>query len=683
MLERMFECEGELDWLGELNDQQRQAAIAPPDRPLLILAGAGSGKTATLAARVAWLIAQGLAPERILLLTFTRRAARELLRRTRALLERAGIAARGQVVGGTFHSVAWRLIRLHAEPLGLPPQLSVLDAGDSADLLDFVREELGYAESGKRFPRKATLADIYSRTINAQRPLSEVLSEQFPWCEPYGDEVGRIFSRYGRRKRDAQALDLDDLLLYWRALATHSAAGARLAAMFDHLLVDEYQDVNALQVDIVHSLGRARRGVTVVGDDLQAIYSFRAASAEHILGFPTMFADAAVATLERNYRSTQPILDVANAVSEQAERRHPKRLQSVRGAGRRPELVVCRDEAEEAAAVADRVLAEHEGGVALREQAVLMRAAHHSDPLELELGRRRVPYVKYGGIRYLEAAHVKDFLSLLRLVGNPSDQVSWFRVLQLLEGVGPRVARRLVDALDPSMATLVEQWASSPAVPDQARADGQALVEAVAAAAAAQAAPGTQAWLLCTALTPFIRRRYPDAEPRLHDLGVLADAAARAPGLEQFAAELALDPPQSSADFAGPPKLEEDYLVLSTIHSAKGLEWDVVHLIHVSDGNLPSDMALSAREGLGEERRLLYVALTRARRMLHVYVPIRYFHRPSGVDDAGGLGKISRFLTDDVELLCEVVQPTESSPPLVGEQIHEQVTVAVDELWRC
>jgi DNA helicase-2/ATP-dependent DNA helicase PcrA len=668
------------DWLSELNEQQRAAVTAPPGRPLLILAGAGSGKTATLSARVAWLIAEGLAPERILLLTFTRRAARAMLVRTRALLERAGIAARGRVVGGTFHSIAWRLVREYAEPLGLPPRLSVLDAGDSADLLDVVRQELGYAESGRRFPRKGTLADIYSRTVNAQRPLSGVLAEQFPWCEPHTEDIGRIFSRYGARKRGAQALDLDDLLLYWRALAQHEVAGARLAGMFDHLLVDEYQDVNTLQVDIVVALRRENRGVTVVGDDLQAIYGFRAASAEHILSFGTLFEDAGTATLEQNYRSTQPILDVANAVAAAAERSHPKRLRSAQGDGQRPQLVFCRDETEEASAVAERVLAEHERGIPLREQAVLMRAAHHSDLLELELGRRRIPYVKYGGIRYLEAAHVKDFLCLLRLVTNPADQVSWFRILQLLEGIGPRVARQILDTLELDPATLPAQWASSTAVPPAARADGATLVEALAAAGA-QRAVGTQAGLLRDALTPFVRRRYPDADARLHDLAVLVDAAGAASTLEQFAAELALDPPQSSADFAGRPKLDEDYLVLSTIHSAKGLEWDLVHVIHASDGNLPSDMALSAREGLDEERRLLYVALTRARRGLTIYVPVRYFHRPRGSDDASGFGKVSRFLTDEVQSLCEIVQRQEPAPALAGSEIHEQVTVAVDALW--
>jgi DNA helicase-2/ATP-dependent DNA helicase PcrA len=677
----MFESDGDAGWLGELNGRQRIAATAPGDRPVLILAGAGTGKTATLSARVAWLIAEGLVPERILLLTFTRRAARELLSRTGALLERAGISSRGRVVGGTFHSVAWRLIRLHAEPLGLPPRLSVLDAGDGADLLDLVRQELGCAESGKRFPRKATLADIYSRTVNAQRPLSEVLAEQFPWCEPHVEEIGRIFACYGRRKREAQSLDLDDLLLYWRALARHEVAGLRLAAMFDHVLVDEYQDVNALQVDIVAALRQDNRGLTVVGDDLQAIYGFRAASAEHILSFPALFADAATVTLERNYRSTQPILDVANVVAAQAERHHPKRLRSARGDGRRPQLVLCRDEAEEAILVADRVLAEHERGVALREQAVLMRTAHHSDLLELELGRRRIPYVKYGGIRYLEAAHVKDFLCLLRLVSNPADRISWFRVLQLVEGIGPRLAGRILEAFDLDGEALPVQWASSPVIPDRPRREGAALVETLAAAGA-EAAPGVQAELLRGALAPFVRRRYPDADARLHDLAVLAGAAAKAATLEHFAAELALDPPQSSADFAGPPRLDEDYLVLSTIHSAKGLEWELVHLIHVSDGNLPSDMALSSPDGLEEERRLLYVALTRARRGLEIYVPIRYFHHPRGADDASGLGKASRFLTDEVESLSDVQHPSDSPPTLAVAQIHEQVSVELDALWQ-
>ena len=668
---------GQADWLDELNAEQRAAATAAADAPLLVLAGAGSGKTLTVAARVAWLVSRGVPAERILLLTFTRRAARAMVSRTRAFLDQAGIAS-GAVVGGTFHSVAWRLVRLYAEPLGLPPRLSVLDAGDAADLLDLVRHDLGHAESGTRFPRKATLADIYSRTVNAQQPLSATLAAQFPWCEPHIEEIGRIFRGYGERKRQAHLLDLDDLLLYWRALATHERAGPSLAGMFDHVLVDEYQDVNTLQVEIVQALRRDNRGLTVVGDDFQAIYGWRAASADHILRFTDAHRDASAVTLERNYRSTQAILDLANAVSEQAERRHPKTLSSARGDGRRPELVLCRDESEEALAVADRVLAHHERGVALREQAVLMRTAHHSDLLELELGRRRVPFVKYGGIRYLETAHVKDFLALVRVTVNPSDDVSWFRVLQLLDGVGPRIARRLLDSFDPTCPA--RPFGALRGVSSAAQEGADRLAGTVETARALHE-PGAQAQLLTDALEPLLRRRYADAHARLHDLSLLVGQAQSAASLEELVSELALDPPSSSADFAGPPRLDEDYLVLSTIHSAKGLEWDAVHVIHASDGNLPSDMALASPEGLDEERRLFYVALTRARHSLHVYAPLRFFHRPNGDDDANGLGKLSRFITAEVRERCTVTQQTEVAPPLVGAEIHERVTVAVDELW--
>lgn len=665
----------------ELNPEQRAAATAPADRPLLVLAGAGSGKTLTLSARVAWLVTHGLAAERILLLTFTRRAARAMISRTRTLLDRAGVRA-GTIVGGTFHSVAWRLVRLYAEPLGLPSRLSVLDAGDTADLLDVVRQELGYAESGRRFPRKGTLADVYSRTVDAQQPLSETLAANFPWCEPYGEEIAAIFRAYGRRKREALALDLDDLLLYWRALATHPRAGPKLAEMFDHLLVDEYQDVNALQVEIVEALRRENRGLTVVGDDFQAIYGWRAASAEHIIGFGDRFPDASTVTLDRNYRSTQPILEAANAVAAQAERRHPKTLRATRAGGTRPELVLCRDESEEALAVVERVLAHHERGVALRQQAVLMRTAHHSDLLELELGRRGIPFAKYGGIRYLEAGHVKDFLALVRVVVNPADEVSWFRVLQLLEGVGPVAARRILDALEPARpGGLAARWAALDFLPAPARASGAPLVEAIASAAAL-VLPGPQADLLRARLEPLLRRRYPDADVRLRDLELLVAQAAASNSLEEFASELVLDPPTSSSDVAGPPHLDEDYLVLSTIHSAKGLEWDCVHVIHVSDGNLPSDMALTTPEGLDEERRLLYVALTRARTELHVYAPVRYFHRPRGDDDGNGLGQLSRFLTPEVRAACDETTHVEPETAVVGAEIHERVTVAVDELWR-
>jgi DNA helicase II / ATP-dependent DNA helicase PcrA len=663
-------------WLDELNPQQR-AAATHPEGPLLILAGAGTGKTTTLCARLAWLVAEGAASERILLLTFTRRAARELLQRARGL-----VPASARVLGGTFHSVGHRLVRRHASALGLPGGFGVLDAGDAADLLDLLREEAGHAAARTRFPRKATLLDIYSRTVNAQRPLSEVVAEHFPWCEEHREAISALLKAYTARKRSLGVVDLDDLLLFWRALAADRVIGPALAASFDHVLVDEYQDVNGLQVDIVRALAGFGAAVTAVGDDFQAIYGFRSASAAHILDFPEHFAEAAVVTLERNYRSTQPVLDAANALAEQAERAFPKRLQAVKEGGTAPSVTFCRDESAQAAEVCDRVLEARERGMELRAQAVLMRAGHDSDLLELELARRRVPFVKYGGLRYLEAAHVKDLLALLRLADNPADDVAFFRVLQLVEGVGPVSARRALAALDGEPDRFTAWPSAREALPAGARAGADELIAALLAARAEpRAGPRTER--LRDAVAPLVRARYPDGAVRLQDLDQLVAAAHRAGDPRHFIAELVLDPPQSSSDLAQPPSLDEDYLVLSTIHSAKGLEWDAVHVLAVYDGNFPACLSAGSSESIAEERRLLYVAMTRARRALHLYVPVRYHHRPRGSDDAYGYGKPSRFLTDAVLARCDVRRlPDDPFAPLPGGRApRRRITVTPDALF--
>src|SRR3954447_6415885 len=432
---------GEQYWLSDLNCEQR-AAATHDGGPLLILAGAGTGKTTTLCARVAWLVSSGIPAERLLLLTFTRRAARELLQRARGL-----VPASSRVLGGTFHSVAHRLVRRHAAALGLPGGFGVLDAGDAADVLDLLREEAGHATSRSRFPKKGTLLDLYSRTVNAQAPLSGVIEEHFPWVSEHREAISALFRAYTARKRELGVCDLDDLLLYWRALAADEVIGPRLASAFDHVLIDEYQDVNGLQVDLARSLGSFGPTVTAVGDDFQAIYGFRSASAAHILDFPEHFPGTRVVTLERNYRSTQPVLDAANALAAQATRAFQKRLRADREGGVRPRVMWVRDEAAQAEEVCDRILEAREQGMELRAQAVLARTGHDSDMLELELTRRRVPFHKYGGLRYLEAAHVKDFVATLRLVDNGADDVAWFRVLQLVEGIGPATARKLMAAM--------------------------------------------------------------------------------------------------------------------------------------------------------------------------------------------------------------------------------------------
>ncbi len=483
-------------------------------------------------------------------------------------------------------------------------------------------------------------------------------------------------------------LDLDDLLLYWRALAVDEVLGPRIGGAFEHVLVDEYQDVNGLQVDIVRGLRATQPGLTVVGDDFQAIYGFRAASARHILDFPEQFPGTHTVTLERNYRSTEPILAVANAVSAQDRRGFPKRLWTERAGGVAPQLVFPRDESAQAGEVCDRVIAAREEGMELRMQAVLFRTGHDSDLLELELTRRDIPFVKYGGLRYLDAAHVKDLIALLRLTDNPSDELSWFRLLQLLDGVGPIRARRILDALRaaPEEPPELARWAQAEMhVPESSREQAGVVIAALAEAGAdAPSSTGEQVERLCAAIAPLIRLRYADGAIRVGDLDQLAAAARSSQDIRHFVSELVLDPPASSADIAGPPHLDEDYLVLSTAHSAKGLEWDAVHVIAAYDGNFPADMSTSSEEGIAEERRLFYVALTRARRRLHVYVPARYYHRPHGGDDAHGYGQASRFLTAAVQELFSCERPAAAEPAIGARSLRgsdRRIEVSLDALF--
>jgi DNA helicase-2/ATP-dependent DNA helicase PcrA len=619
--------------------------------PLLVVAGAGSGKTWTLACRVARLVDRGVLPERILLLTFTRRAAREMLSRAERL---TGERSVGRVWGGTFHSVGNRLLRLHGRALGLRPDFTVMDRTDSADLMDLIRGDLGLAATERRFPRKDTLADIYSRTVNAQTKLREVLEADFPWCAEELDGIRHIFEDYTGRKREHHCLDYDDLLLYWHALA-RTRAGERVAAMFDHVLVDEYQDTNALQADILCATRPTGQDLMVVGDDAQAIYSFRAATVRNIMEFPDRFPGTRLVRLEQNYRSTQPILDVSNAVIAMSPQRHEKTLWSERRSERQPVLLTCLDEPEQSDAVCRAVLEHREQGVSLKEQAVLFRAGHHSDLLEVELSRRNIPFVKYGGLKFMEAVHVKDALAVLRVLENPLDEVSWFRVFQLLEGVGPATARRLVRELSPN-GEAVQEWlrrlATDTAVPGPAR-PGIDELASVARDCGDDVPPPAQLGRVRRFLEPILARRYDHADARLRDLEQLEQLAAGYPTRGRFLADLALDPPTSTAELAGPPLLDEDYLVLSTIHSAKGGEWDVVHVIHAADGMIPSDMASGDEDRIEEERRLLYVALTRARDALYVYFPLRYHRRNHAYEDRYHHAQITRFLPEDVRELFE------------------------------
>jgi DNA helicase-2/ATP-dependent DNA helicase PcrA len=676
------------------------AAVAHGEGPLLIVAGAGTGKTMTLAARVASLIERGVPAERILLLTFSRRAAREMLSRAERM---TGSPDAGRVWGGTFHAVANRLLRLAGRPLGLRPDFTVLDQADGADILNLIRHELGFSARERRFPRKETLASIYSRTVNSGEKLGYVLDRDYPWCREEAEGIRQIFRAYTTRKRQQNVLDYDDLLLFWKALACGEQTGPQLAAMFDHLLVDEYQDTNALQADILE--GMRPPGVsggcnlTVVGDDAQSIYGFRAATIRNILEFPTRFPGATVITLEQNYRSTSPILAASNAAIALSPQRHLKTLWSERDGMRVPTLRTCLDEAEQSGAVCRDVLEHREQGVPLKAQAVLFRAAHHSDLLEIELARRNIPFIKYGGLKFMEAAHVKDMLSLLRVLENPWDEVGWFRVLQLPDGIGPATARRVMAELgvrrdgagdggagetDRVRSPLVKMLDEPLDVPRSAAAGLGDLRAALADCMEEEAiTPAGQLERLRSFLEPVFARKYGSPGARLRDLDQLELLASGYSSRGRFLSELTLDPPSSTGDLAGPPLLDEDYLVLSTIHSAKGLEWDVVHLIHAADGMIPSDMATGDEDQIEEERRLLYVAMTRARDALHVYFPMRYYRRPRGLEDPHTYSQLSRFLEPkEVHRHFEKIAPaTDPHDELVDVTGTASVDAFLAGLW--
>jgi len=674
--------------IDRLNPEQRAAATFEGDQ-LRILAGAGTGKTTALTARVAWLVAGGIPAERVMALTFTRRAAREMMRRCETLLADGSgpsrAPRRARIVGGTFHSIAHRTLRRHAVALGLPEGFSMLDSGDAADVIDLVRDEHRAAATGRRFPKKGTLLDVYSRAVNTQRPLSAVIDEVAPWCADQLEPIASICRGYVSRKRALGLVDFDDLLLYWRAAAADDRLGPLLASEVDHVCVDEYQDVNALQVDVLRALRRTDPRLTVVGDDSQAVYGFRGASPRHLLDIESAFPAISTILLERNYRSVQPILDVANAISDGAPEGFMARLRAPSPEGVRPRLVRCADEDAQVDAVCDQVLAHREEGIALREQAVLVRAAHHSDLLELELSRRGIPYVKYGGLRFLEAAHVKDLVCLFRLADNPRDELAWFRLLQLVEGVGPVRARRAIAALGVDQpgtaADIFLRWPLAvDALPSASRRAADCLIEALRRAAGESV--GAHGERLRDALAPLIASAYDNPDARLADLDALAAVAHNATRLSDVAADLTLEPPNSTGDLAGVPSIDEDWLVISTVHSAKGLEWDVVHVLNAADGNFPSDMALTSKEGLEEERRLLYVAVTRPRRHLHVYYPLRFHYRPRGRDDDHTLSQPSRFLSAEVTACFDPVN-TSRHDTGVGAAIDAgiRVEMELDALW--
>ena len=656
---------GAIEAFDKLNPRQREAACAGA-APLLIVAGAGTGKTNTLAHRVAHLVLEGCAPERILLLTFTRRAALEMTRRASRIVAEVKKEVR-LPWSGTFHSIANRLIRHNCKRLGLTESFSVLDRGDAADLMDVVRHERGLSRAEKRFPRKDTCLAIYSHRVNTQRPLAETLARMYPWCAEWEVELKNLLGEYVNRKLQNQALDYDDLLLYWHAMMQDEALAAEIGARFDHVLVDEYQDTNVLQAEILQRLKPTGQGLTVVGDDAQAIYSFRAATVENIRSFASQYQNRGQSpisiSLEENYRSTQQVLDAANALIG-------KSLYSKKKVGAKPRYVTVADDEGQARYVVTRVLEARERGVLLRNQAVLFRASHHSDLLELELVRRNIPYVKYGGLKFLEAAHVKDLLAVLRWADNPRNRVAAWRALQLLPGVGPAGAARIF--------TRFEARGSFQSL-NTGSAELDQLMEYLADSPWEGQVQRVREWY-----APHLERLYDSAQVRAGDLLQLERIALNYQDRQSFLTEMALDPPSATGDLSGEPYLDEDYLVLSTVHSAKGQEWEAVHILNVADGNFPSEFATGRADLVEEERRLLYVAMTRAKTDLHLIAPLKYYvASQSRMGDRHVYGAKSRFMTRSVLACMEPVAYGEvhGNESILAGTAQVDVAGALRKMW--
>jgi DNA helicase II / ATP-dependent DNA helicase PcrA len=656
-----------LTYLESLNREQRRAVEhgvgehdCIPGPPLLIIAGAGSGKTDTLASRVAHLIVNGADPRRILLMTFSRRAAAEMTRRVERIVRRA-MGARADILNdalawaGTFHGIGARLLREHAEQIALDPNFTIHDREDSADLMNLVRHDLGFSNTESRFPTKGTCLAIYSRVVNSEAPLDQVLRNNFPWCAAWEKQLRELFGAYVETKQTHNVLDYDDLLLYWAQAVSDPLLAKEIGGRWDHVLVDEYQDTNRLQSSILLALKPDGRGLAVVGDDAQSIYSFRAATVRNILDFPIAFTPSAhIITLDRNYRSTQPILAAANGVIGLAGERFTKNLWTERASAELPQLVSVRDEADQARYVVEQVLSNRESGTVLKQQAVLFRTSHHSGPLEVELTRRNIPFVKFGGLKFLDSAHVKDMLALLRFVQNPRDRVAGFRLMLLLPGVGPTSAQRVLDA----MADKPDPIAALCDIPPPARSgdDWVGFVATLQTVREGRAPWPAEIGLARRWYEPHLERIHEDAAIRQADLVQLEQIASGSPSRERFLTELTLDPPDATSDQAGVPRLDEDYLILSTIHSAKGQEWKATFVLNAVDGCIPSDLGTGTTAELEEERRLLYVAMTRAKDHLHLIVPQRFFvHGQNTKGDRHVYASRTRFIPGPLLQLFDCV----------------------------
>ena len=648
-----------IDYQQELNPAQCEAVLSTKG-PYLVIAGAGSGKTRVLVYRTAYLVEQGVDPQQILLLTFTRRAAQEMLARASGILDDRC----AQVAGGTFHSFANRILRRYPERLGLLPNFTIMDQADAASAMGVIRTRLGLNKADQRFPRKQTLRAIHSARINKGLDLETILYDEYPHFLEYGGQIQQVLSEYDRYKHSLSLLDFDDLLVYLRdLLAGHEDLRGRLSDQYPYIMVDEYQDTNLLQAEIIQYLTQRHQNIMVVGDDSQSIYAFRGANFKNIINFPRVFPGTRVITLEQNYRSSQPILDLTNQVIRSAAEKFDKELFTQVPGTRRPCYVEVYNENGQSKYVVEEIARLQREGVPLDEIAVLFRSGWHSNDLEVELSAQDIPFVKFGGQKFVDAAHIKDIMSFLSVCHHPINEVSWLRILTMLRGIGPQTAQRIVAAVVRAGGLGVD-----PAVTAK-RPQVRGLFELLSGLDPEAQSPREILDACLGFYFPLLADLYDDYDKRINDLESLQRIAARYDGLEQFLSDMALEPPASSVVESQAARAGgRETLVLSTIHSAKGLEWHTVFVLFVAEGFLPSYQSLDDADAVEEERRLFYVATTRAKQNLFLLRPRVDRSNRFGSDRPGLVyTRLSRFLAEEqMESYLEVSAEPAASPDWDG-----------------
>ena len=635
-----------INYESELNESQLKA-VRTIRGPQLVIAGAGSGKTRTLVYRVAYLIESGIAPESILLLTFTKKAAQEMLRRATGILD----GRCSSIHGGTFHSFANMTLRHYAGTLGYQNNFTIADRTDSEDIINLVRGELGYAKQDKRFPKKNTIASIISKSINTGRTHENILFEEYPQYVEEHDAIVAIEKSYQEYKRRNSIMDYDDLLVNLkRLLEEQTDIRARLSQANAFIMLDEFQDTNLMQAEIAYLLASEHNNILAVGDDAQSIYSFRGANFRNIMDFPGRYPNCQITTLEENYRSTQPILNFCNSLMHEAKEKYSKVLTSPRAGGEKPALLLLNSIDEQSAFIAQRTLELREEGVELNKIAVLFRSGWHSNELEVELSARNIPFAKYGGLQFVEASHIKDALSILKIVQNPRDAIAWHRVLLLLDGVGTRTAQAMIERI---LGAETLQTALGKQLQNQSKysAQLQQLVDLLSGDVPAKlnSAAGLPAAVeaVCNFYRPLLKTNYEDFKKRMNDIESVERLASRYSNLERFLDDLSLNPPDSSQIGAEGTGTDDEKLTLSTVHSAKGLEWHTVFVMSLIDGFIPSSQSLNRPEDIEEERRLLYVACTRAQDNLYLLCPqFGYSRGYSPIREGYTFSEPSRFLTE-------------------------------------